>query len=74
MYTHTEQHFERHSARGTVGCLLQGNSFLIGYQLLPHRPICFGKDEENEGGVRENEEGKGREGAAEVRGQKMGVG
>lgn len=45
-----------------MGCLLQGNSFLIAYQLLPDRPICFGEDEENEDRARENEEGKGSDG------------
>ena len=42
-----------------MGCLLQGNSFIIGYPLLPDRPICFGEDEENEDGVREDEEEEG---------------
>lgn len=45
-----------------MGCLLQGNSFLTAYQLLPDRPICFGEDEENEDRARENEEGKGSDG------------
>lgn len=36
-----------------MGCLLQSNSFLIGYQLRPDRPICFGKDEESEAAVSE---------------------